>query len=156
MNLETVEKALLAGDVAAMGLIGIELAAPNALVVAHGNRKTVHAVNGFRVQVLPRLSQDREQGEKQIPDAMQPPIEPTLAQHGGNHAIAFQILPSGFKIASKENNRGNRRCHHLCIGHLTLGIFRMMQRLEQIVTQAINGYNTVVHGSLQWLGFGHH
>jgi hypothetical protein len=87
---------------------------------------------------------------------VQSPIETALAQHRGNHAIGLQRFARRLEVPTEEHDGRDGSGHHFGIAHRALDIFRMMQPVEQVVTQAINRYNTVVHGFLQGLGFGHH
>jgi hypothetical protein len=49
-------------------------------------------------------------------------------------------------IASKKSSGNQSGCHHFSIIHLALVTLLMMNRFQQIVTQAERRYNFVVHG----------
>lgn len=128
----------------------MQLASANAVVIADGNRKTINAVDRFRIQGFPRFAQDGEEREEQIAHTMQASIEPTLAEHLGNEALFFQIRACRFKIGAIEQGCHNRGGNHFGspIGHLRLRVFVPVQTFEQIDAKTVNGYNADLQGFL--------
>jgi hypothetical protein len=110
----------------------------------------------LRIQLFPRFAHYGEEREKLGSDPMEAPIEPTLAQHRGDELVFLQVRTRRFEIAAKENDRDEGGSHDFGIAHLALDILVMMQGFETIVAQTVNRYNTLVHGFLRRLGFGHH
>ena len=70
----------------------------------------------------------------------------TLTHHVSDVAVLLEHGASAFMIPAKEesSNAGGR--HDFRIVHLTLVIILMMHGFQQIVTQAEDRYNFVVHG----------
>ncbi len=87
MDFETVEKAFLAGLIAAPFFAAIEMAATNAVVVAGGDRKAVQHIQRMGIQLFPSLSQQTEQDQEQVSHAVKTTVEAALAQHLGHVAI---------------------------------------------------------------------
>jgi hypothetical protein len=69
-----------------------------------------------------------------------------LPHHVSDVAILFEQSASALMMPSKEysSNEGGR--HDFCSVHLTLTVFVMMHGFQQIVTQAEDRDNFVVHG----------
>src|ERR1051326_2289105 len=81
-------------------------------------------------------------------------VETTFLQHGWNVTMFFQKRPRLFQVPSKEGRCHNRSGHDFRITHLTLDIFMMMKSFQNIVTNAINGYNLTVQEGSSALVFG--
>ena len=140
MDFETIEKASFARLIAAPFCTTVKMASANAIIVACSYRKTIHHVNRVLVQRFPGFTQQAEQHQEQIGYSMIPPIETTFSQHLGNIAV-FPHVCSGFlHIPAKVQRCDDGSRHHFSIADLALGVFKMMERFQQIVTKAKNCY----------------
>ncbi len=79
-----------------------------------------------------------------------------LTQHAGHISGCLEKDSRLLQIPSEKPCGYESGRFDFGITHCALRIFLMMQRLQQVVTEAINGYNLLVHGFLQQFGFGHH
>jgi hypothetical protein len=150
MHAHTAEKALLAGNVAPPGLALIKLAAPDAIVIAGGDRKTVQYVAGALIEQLPGFTQREEESQKQVGNAIQPMIEAASTLHMRHIAIYIQKLAAHPVIPSEIQHRNDCFGHHFRIRQMALAILAVFQSFQQIVSQAKYEYNLGVHALLRY------
>ena len=153
MNLQTVEIASLAGLIAAPFFSTIQMGTVDAIIVTGCHRKTIDHINRVGIQFFPGFSQQTEQGQEQIGNAVQTAIEAALFQDLRNVPIFLQVDTCLLNISTKMQCRCDGSGHHFGIAHLALSVFVMMKSFQHIVTKAINCYNLGVHAILRF-GFG--
>jgi hypothetical protein len=59
-----------------------------------------------------------------------------------------------FEVSSKEDHGHQRRGHDFGISHFVLAVLRMVERGQEVGTQAINCQDLVVHGGPPRAGVG--
>ncbi|MEM3489712.1 MAG: hypothetical protein QXO75_08705 [Nitrososphaerota archaeon] len=69
------KKRLFAGNVTSSGFFLIDFTVKDAIVIADGKRITIQYKGGMLIQLSPVLAQRKKQGQKQVGDAVQLPIE---------------------------------------------------------------------------------
>jgi hypothetical protein len=105
------------------------------------------------VEFLPDFSEQVEQGEKQIMNAMQSSIEATFPQHVGNVAFYPKHMAGLLKVSAKAQGSHDGRGHDLGIRHLTLRVIAIVKSFQHIVTQTKDSYNLSVHRfTCNWYG----
>jgi hypothetical protein len=145
MNFEAVVIPFFAGLIASKGFITVDVAAANALVVAHPHRKAIHDVDRTLIQVFPDFTQGVKDGPDQFGQTMQTTIEAAPAQQVLDIAMLVQKTISFRLIAAKVQCGRHCNRHDFCITDPTLAIFSMVKCLQNIVTQAEYCYNLAVH-----------
>src|SRR5918993_938520 len=125
MNPQTVEVAALARNVAAKSLFmlfaGIDPAALDADVVAHGDGQGVHHVDLIGMGLLEGLGQKIEECP---PEAelygMEPSVEASLGDRLVDISVLVQKRPRLLDIAAEEGSRDKGCAHHLGGGEAEL------------------------------------
>ena len=146
VNLEAIKVTLLGGGVASILFTLIELAARYPNVVAGSDREAVQDVDAISVQPLPHMGKDVEQAEELMLDPVEATTQAALTQHTRDVALFFEEGTGQSIIASKVKRSHDGDGHYLCITELTLWVFTMIQGFQKILTQAVNKYNSDVHG----------
>src|SRR6266511_1544195 len=77
MNLDPIKIPLLAGDIAPIDLLLIELRARNPVIITHSHRKAINDIDRFYIEFFPGLSQAIKECHKEILNQMQSSIETT-------------------------------------------------------------------------------
>ena len=145
MGLESVEVAPFACRVAPVSFVPNQAASSDADVVTDRDREAVDHVFVGSVLMLPAFGQLIEQLSQSRLDGVQTPIESTLAQHGRDVCRRIEQASCGFEIAAEVERGDERGGHHLGVGHQTLWIVTMPRRSEEVVTEAVESYDCVVH-----------
>ncbi len=78
---------------------------------------------------------------------MQATTEATFAKHRRYISWSVQKSSGQGEVAAKVQDSNQGRCHDFGIAHSALGIFPVMNRLQIVVTNAVNDYDLCVHES---------
>jgi len=69
-------------------------------------------------------------------------------------ALLVQQHSGCLKVTTKVKGGDKRGGHHFGIGHVALAVIDLVQAAQQVVAQAIDGYNSRVHELLRGLSGG--
>lgn len=145
---QAIEVAPLGSDVAtevhAPAVRRIELAAANADIVANGARQGVHHVSPSSLTIASAfLEHLRQKSEKCLPhggfDGMKPSIETTLADHLRYVAVLTQKRTALLDVPTEESRPNQGYGHHFGGGDQGLRTVAVARRLQELVTEAIDG-----------------
>ena len=87
MNFEAAEIPSLAGLIASVRLILVELGASDTDVVTDGNGKAVNHVDAFGVRGFPQASQEAEDGRQGVFESIQAQVEAAFADLARDIAV---------------------------------------------------------------------
>jgi hypothetical protein len=140
MNPQTVEEALLGGDVAPKLFALVESATPDTDVVAHGDGE---AIDHVLPRVIGLLEDGGKDGEEGLPargvDGMQSAVEPALGYHVWHVAVLVEEEASLVDVRAEGGGGCEGHRHHLGGGEASLRIVVVTGGLQEIVAQAIDG-----------------
>ncbi|CDH43469.1 hypothetical protein BN874_1200005 [Candidatus Contendobacter odensis Run_B_J11] len=86
-----------------------------------------------------------KQRHQQIRTAMDPTHKATRTQLPGQVPLFMEELVSTFKVSAKVQRGHQGRRQNLRVADSTLRVFPMLERFQQIITEAVNEYNLEVH-----------
>jgi hypothetical protein len=94
---------------------------------------------------MTQTGQAVKQGQHERGAAMDAPAEATRAEPARQVPLFVQELVGTLEVAAKVQGRDQGHRQNLRVAHPTLRVFPMLERLQQIITEAVNEYNLGVH-----------
>ena len=107
--------------------------------------KTVDDVDALGIELMTQPGQAVTQGQHERGTAMDAPGEATRAEPARKISLFVQELVGTLEVAAKIQGGDQGYGQYLRVAHPALRVFPMLERLQQIITEAINEYNLGVH-----------
>jgi len=132
---------------AACGRFWIDSAPVNLGIIADLDRAAIDEENVLGTGHSVKLAEPFEKCLQNRIQRVEPPVKSVSAEPPPEVGRAFEQVLGGLEVAAEKASGHDRAGHHLPVGDLPLGTFRVATGSEPIVGEAVDGNDNGVHGT---------